>query len=174
MSVRLRREGSNSPRSLCVSLAAVFALVACAPANRARNATTADSASQAQARAAYETQVTAAWSQKYNAGDAAGIAALYTPDAIRYPNDAPPINGRAAIQAEFQKEFASFSSYKETTTPSEIHIYGNRAVDIGSWSVDGTLTAGGKASSQSGKYMALARRDPDGTWKIYREMWTSY
>jgi len=161
--------------SVPASLAAVLVLAACAPSGRAGADTAmADSASQAQAHAAYKAQLVDGWSQKFNAGDAAGLAALYAPDAVRYPSDAAPVRGRAAIQASFEQEFGSYGSYKETAQTDELHGSGDGLVEIGSWSLEGTAAEGGQAIGQSGEYMIFARRDADGNWKIHREMWTTH
>ena len=57
----------------------------------------------AQAKAMQPEDVTRLVTERLNAGDAAGVAALYEPQAVlAYPADRP-VTGREAIQAIYQK-----------------------------------------------------------------------
>ena len=46
------------------------------------------------------------WVRRFNAGDAEGLAALYHPDAVNHQVTHEPVEGRAAIRAMFEREFA--------------------------------------------------------------------
>lgn len=52
-------------------------------------------------------QVVQLWVERFNAGDAAGMAALYHEDAINHQVVQDPISGRGAIQEMFEREFAN-------------------------------------------------------------------
>lgn len=52
-------------------------------------------------------QVVEEWVKRFNAADAAGLAALYHEDAINHQVVQAPIEGRAAIRAMFEREFAA-------------------------------------------------------------------
>jgi len=47
------------------------------------------------------------WVAMFNAGDAAGLADLYHPQAINHQVTQDPVEGREAIYAMFLREFAS-------------------------------------------------------------------
>lgn len=47
------------------------------------------------------------WVARFNAGDAAGLAALYAEDAVNHQVVQDPVVGRAAIQAMFERDFAA-------------------------------------------------------------------
>lgn len=47
------------------------------------------------------------WVERFNAGDADGIAALYHADAINHQVTQYPVEGRTAIRAMFAREFAA-------------------------------------------------------------------
>jgi limonene-1,2-epoxide hydrolase len=47
------------------------------------------------------------WVERFNAGDADGIAALYHADAINHQVTQDPVEGRTAIRAMFAREFAA-------------------------------------------------------------------
>ena len=44
-------------------------------------------------------EMTPKWQAALNAGDAAGVAALYTDDGVLHPPNSAPVNGRDAIEA---------------------------------------------------------------------------
>jgi hypothetical protein len=47
------------------------------------------------------------WIERFNAGDAAGLAALYAPDAVNHQVTQEPVCGRDAIRTMFEAEFAA-------------------------------------------------------------------
>lgn len=51
-------------------------------------------------------QLVEIWVERFNAGDADGIAELYCPDAINHQVTQEPIVGRENIRAMFVREFA--------------------------------------------------------------------
>jgi ketosteroid isomerase-like protein len=52
-------------------------------------------------------QLVETWVERFNAGDADGLAALYHEDAINHQVTQQPIEGRDAIRAMFKREFAA-------------------------------------------------------------------
>jgi limonene-1,2-epoxide hydrolase len=52
-------------------------------------------------------QVVEEWVRRFNAADAAGLAALYHDDAVNHQVVQEPVRGRAAIRAMFDREFAA-------------------------------------------------------------------
>lgn len=51
-------------------------------------------------------EVVKVWVERFNRADAAGLAALYTDDAINHQTPESPVAGRAAIQKMFAAGFA--------------------------------------------------------------------
>ena len=51
-------------------------------------------------------QVVETWVERFNAGDAAGLAELYHEDAVNHQVALAPVEGRDAIRAMFEGEFA--------------------------------------------------------------------
>ena len=52
-------------------------------------------------------QVLERWIELFNAGDAEGITALYHENAVNHQVTQDPIEGREAIRAMFEREFAA-------------------------------------------------------------------
>ena len=52
-------------------------------------------------------QVVEAWVERFNAGDAAGLAELYHDDAVNHQVVQAPVAGRDAIRAMFERDFAA-------------------------------------------------------------------
>jgi ketosteroid isomerase-like protein len=86
-----------------------------------------------------------------NAGDAAGVAALYEPHAVlAYPADRP-ITGREAIQAVYQRMVdAAIKFAVETPLPTV------RFEDL-------ALTST-RSADNTGVRVQVLRRQPDGSW----------
>ena len=62
------------------------------------------------------------WIERFNAGDAAGLAELYHEDAVNHQVTQQPVKGRAAIQAMFEREFAAANM---VCIPEAIHEAGD-------------------------------------------------
>jgi limonene-1,2-epoxide hydrolase len=65
-----------------------------------------------------------AWVERFNAGDAQGIAALYAEDAVNHQIPLAPVEGRAAI-AEFHRQ--TFAGGPLTCTPINLVVDGDWA-----------------------------------------------
>jgi uncharacterized protein (TIGR02246 family) len=102
-------------------------------------------------------------------GDAAGIAALYTPDAHLMPPDAPAMRGTDAIEAFWQ---GAMKMGIKTATLETIEVEssgGDLATEIGQFTL-GIDAPGGGRVEQSGKYVVLWKRD-GGVWKLQADIW---
>jgi uncharacterized protein (TIGR02246 family) len=108
----------------------------------------------------------ATFAQHFAAGDWAALAGLYAEDAVVAFTEAPPIEGRSAIQARFQERFAG-------ATDQQIEIHDVGTYDFGNgWALDGgwftvTLTTPAGRMTQTGTYSNLLRAQPDGSWQIH-------
>lgn len=131
-----------------------LALVACQPQEAATHATTTD-VEQAQAQ----------WIQLAEAGDAAGLAQLYAPDAVMLVGDAEPLVGRQAIQAGLS--FEGLTNMEINTQYTELGIE-----LVSTWGTyDQTFrTPEGAEQTVSGTFLAVARRQADDTWQIVYHM----
>lgn len=107
-----------------------------------------------------------AWQTAYNAGDAAALAALYTPDATVMAPGAAAASGRAAIEALFKADVAKGA--KNTLTTNEVFGGGDYAIEVGGW----VANAADGSHLDHGSYVTVYKK-VDGSWKIYRDTWNS-
>lgn len=125
---------------------------------------------QEQADAAAIQALTEEWTAAFNAGDATALAAWYTDDAVRMPPNAPAYQGREATKEAFHGLFTQFAA--ELTWPTEeIIVAGGWAFHRGTYTIRLTPVAGGEEIGESGKVIVICKRQPDGSWKIAREIW---
>lgn len=104
----------------------------------------------------------------YNSNDAAAVAAHYADDAILMLPNRPAIEGRQAIQAMFEAYFKEKAT-KIAHTPLETQVAGDWAYERGN--ITETVTPkSGKPMENSLKYLVILKRQPDGSWKVYRDM----
>ena len=110
-------------------------------------------------------QVADAYVKAALAGDAKALAAMYAEDAIEMPPDQPPVKGRAAIEAYFQKQFSAMKPSEFTINHIEAKTMGDTGYDVGTYQQI-MMPPGGKAPMKmSGKFTVVLKR-MGGDWKI--------
>lgn len=104
------------------------------------------------------------------AADFAGLVSkAYTDDAVFMAPNAPAVTGSAAIQTAMGA-FPPISNF--VITSQEIEGTATMAYARGTYSM--TLTPPGAAPIQdSGKFLAIWRKQADGTWKMTRDIFNS-
>ena len=108
----------------------------------------------------------------YNSMDAAAMAATYADDAILMDQGQAPVEGKQAIQAWYEGMFKATVGKIVITvafTPLETQVAGDWAYQRGNYT--STMTPkSGKPMEISFKFLTIYKRQPDGSWKIYRDM----
>lgn len=151
---------------------ALFMIVACSPQDSAyvEAEATADDAVKVDV-AAFELELEAvqdAYIAAYNAGDAAGIAALFTADAMM----SPPLTASvdlAGIEANYVAQFEAGIPMTLEIMREDYFVSGGMAVGWGAFQVTAAPPEGEPFTS-GGRYGSVLRMEPDGTWKIFRHM----
>jgi uncharacterized protein (TIGR02246 family) len=111
-------------------------------------------------------KLTQAWQKAYNAGDAAGVAALYSKDARLMAPGADPASGTSAIQALFVEDLKQGA--KNTLTTEDVTGSGDYALETGKW----VATSPDGKHLDHGQYVTFYKKAAGG-WKIYRDIWNS-
>ena len=110
------------------------------------------------------------WSAAFIAGNAAGVAALYTEDAAQVQASGDWIRGRAAITKAMQAQFDTIVAKTREDITEEVIAAGDYASEIGHYTYQGTSKDGKTPRSAAGRYMVLWRKDADGAWRIHRDI----
>jgi len=107
---------------------------------------------------------------KYNNG--ARLAEFYIDDAILMPPDEPIVSGREAITARYQRDIDKFTA-EMTIIPDQIEVSGNLAFVRGTFTIILTPKTEGEKIEATFKALSILRKDTDGSWKLYCDMWNS-
>lgn len=110
------------------------------------------------------------FSAAYVRGDASAMAALYTPDAVIFPERSEWITGREAITRYWSLGPGRRIS-RHVVTPARIVVDGEHAYDYGTFEISGERN-GEAWGPHRGKYVVVWRRDGD-TWRMQLDMWNS-
>jgi uncharacterized protein (TIGR02246 family) len=123
-------------------------------------------AAPAAAQKAQIDAINAKWMELFNKGDFAGIAELYTVDAVAFPPGSPMVRGKAAIGAMWKGMAEQVGNPKVTAL--EVKRLGPAtAREIGTFSL---TTKGSSPKEISGKYLVLWER-VRGQWKLAADIW---
>jgi len=109
------------------------------------------------------------WEINFENHDAAALADLFTEDGVRMPQGGPATVGRPALEAAYRRDFAEVwkTQAKVMLKAEEVIISGEyafaRGVDTLVQDQDGRQVLDG----ETGKWLFIYRRQPDGTWKYH-------
>ena len=110
--------------------------------------------------------------QAINDGDMATLSSLTTEGHIMIPPGRLPLVGKPANDAANGRAFQQFK-IDETWTPLETVVAGDWAYQRGTFTVAATPKAGGEARNTRGNFLRIYRRQPDGSWRMTRDMFNS-
>ncbi len=103
-------------------------------------------------------------------GDSAKIAEPYEDQAVFVTLDGSASRGRAQIEAMTKERFARAGTVVSTTIePHHIVRNGDLAVEMGAAEIH-RQGANGALVVTGGGYLTVWRRQPDGGWKIHRNL----
>jgi len=112
-----------------------------------------------------------AWGKAATAGDGKAIAALYTDDATLYPPNEGMVQGEAA--KKYLADFVTSYSVEAQLNTEAVEGSGDLAYAAGTYRLTATpKKPGAKAMpAEDGKYIEVMKKQPDGSWKIARDIW---
>jgi len=107
-----------------------------------------------------------------NDEDLATLSSLTTEGHIMLAPNRPPIVGKAANDEVNGRAFEQFD-FDETWTPVETVVSGDWAHQRGTFTTIATPKAGGERREISGSFLRIYQRQPDGEWRMIRDMFNS-
>jgi uncharacterized protein (TIGR02246 family) len=108
----------------------------------------------------------------FNAGDASAAVALVMDDAVDLPPNRPAVIGREAIRSFVQSDFDTFTmNFADEIV--EVEVAGDLAVIWSNYTVTLTPKDDGEPIENTGKWLKVLKRQPDGSWKFSRNIWNS-
>ena len=105
------------------------------------------------------------------AGDVEALLALRTEDFTAMPPGQNPVSGKQAVSAFLSGMFEQVS-IQETVVSEDIVVSGDLAYDRGTFTGSATPKAGGDPMELNGKYLWIARREENGSWRYAVQMWS--
>jgi uncharacterized protein (TIGR02246 family) len=115
---------------------------------------------------AWLAEVTAA----VNEGSLERLLALYADDARSSPADAPSLSV-SELAALYEATFAQ-GTFDFTTDVLDVVVSGDIGVLRAYYANTITPTNGGEPVHRTGDWLVVLRRQDDGSWKLWREMWS--
>ena len=140
----------------------LFAFAACQPAEQHATTTGTD----VEAITAWLAQVTAA----INAQSTEGTLALYANDAVFSPPDAPSVN-IDELRTWYESLFAE-STFQFAAEALDVVVSGDLAVLRASYEETVTPKGEGEPVVNDGSWLIVLRKQIDGSWKLWRDMWS--
>jgi uncharacterized protein (TIGR02246 family) len=104
------------------------------------------------------------------AADWPSLANSYTEDGILLPPNAPVVQGRAAIE-KFFGGFPKITAFKQSVV--EIEGPGDPTYVRGTYEMTMLPPGAKEPLKDTGKILAVWRRQPDGSWLVSRVAWNS-
>ena len=101
-------------------------------------------------------------------GDAHGVAALYTEDAIIIDPSSPTTVGRAQLEANLKQAFASIKFLSLTRKQTALDVSGDLAVETGT--LEQTIQESGKAAQKTPYRYILVLKNVNGKWLVLRDI----
>ena len=151
-------------------IAAAFLMMAsCKPAADTKTtAAEAPKVDMAQVKADIQA-LEAAWATAQNAKDINALMAMYADDAISMTDGAPSLNGKAAIQAYQEAEFAKApAGLNSAYTVQDVYGDGETVTEVGT----GVTKDASGAVVRTGKYVAIWKK-MDGKYLCIREIYNN-
>lgn len=123
-----------------------------------------------------EAAVNAIWDEyeaSVIAGDIDRWIAQWTEHGVQMPPNEPLVEGKENIYARVAANMAAGPTTDFVITPLETTSAGDWAYSRGVYTVTFPLGDSGEQGMIDGKFMTVLQRQPDGTWKIHRDIYNS-
>jgi len=107
-------------------------------------------------------------------GDLEDLVSLWSEEAVAMPPRGPMVAGKSAIRRMIEGNLAQlvdFEVVEYVLDFEEVEIFGDHAVEYGTYRGTYRSKADGATVRGRGKLMRVLERQPDGTWLVARSIW---
>ncbi len=112
------------------------------------------------------------YASTWDAGDIDVWVALWTDDGVQLPPGVPANVGKDQLR-KWNGAALDQWTFETTIRNEEVGGSGDWAYARGSYTQTMTLKTGGELEYVDGKYMSILKRQPDGSWKLHRDIFNS-
>ena len=135
----------------------------------------AEAEDQALATAGPDVDAVRSWADRtiaaYNAADVDATFALYAPDALSIP-PTETVTDATALRQSFAA-FLAANTLEFTATIEDAVVSGDLGILRVAYRETFTARVGGAQGEQYGTWLVVLRRQPDGSWKLWRDAWST-
>jgi uncharacterized protein (TIGR02246 family) len=164
----------NGVRDLLGIAAVAVVLVACgggSPAPESQAATPTPAGPTVEEDIAAIQALYAGWNKAVEASDVAGYVSVLDPEVELLPVGAPPIAGTAGYAEMLDGVFSTNTYEIVPQTPATIEVAGDWAWSRYNYVIHRTPKGSEETFSPQRKFLDILRRQPDGSWGVYRHIW---
>lgn len=108
-----------------------------------------------------------------NADNTDALLAPLAADAVFMPPNEATLVGTAAIRRWHETAVKQAKTLGATVPNREVILVGDWAIESGNFTWRVQLAAGGAPVEDKGKFVAIWHRQPDGSWRVQRDIWNS-
>ena len=112
--------------------------------------------------------------ESINARDIDKLVSLVDPDTVWMPPNDTSLYGPDEVRDWWKEYFEYFRLTSHSEPEREVTISGDFAIEETTYMVVITPTKGGTRIRDDGRWLRVWRRQPDGSWKMWRAMWNSF
>ena len=98
---------------------------------------------------------------------------LWDENGIQMPPGAPAVVGKPAIEKGIHASYEALEWEEFIIYLEEVKVAGDWGYARGTYSASITPRAGGETAFLDGKYLTIFKRQPDGSWKLFRDCFNS-
>jgi uncharacterized protein (TIGR02246 family) len=109
-------------------------------------------------------------------GDTAALITQWTEDLVAIPPAGAILRGResyATVAEQSRDQMKAMEVLDNVVEFEEVNVLGNYAYAWGTYRGSMRPRSGGETTSYGGRLMRILQRQPDGTWKMHRAIWTN-
>ena len=108
--------------------------------------------------------------EAFRAHDIATLVSMHTDDAVWMPMNEPSIYGKNELKEWYEEYIQHFRIVSLTETEREVTVMDGWVVDRWGYMVAIAPVSGGERIRDDGRFLAVWKRLPDGSWKIAQAM----